>query len=1062
LKISAALGAGKGGPEYLKRFFSEGREALEISRRKIEDALFSFEKAQIFTLHGFALGVLEEFAFDASFFAQDHEDEIDPSENLKKYIKDFLRVELDPDFISSSQLKKLCTFTGKDSEALSNALLRILQKGEKIRWYPPAKQRYDLWNETIRSFGNPSAKDLWHDYAVAAPRLVKSEGRKEQAESLFSSIEKGSCSFQDFEALLGEKELFLASIKFEKTKKENFKLSGLLEEIQKKLVPLHLEACNPKILLLQLAGACKERYEKGKKDHGNYGPDDFVKKLRKALKDPIFSEKIRNRYGALVIDEFQDTDLDQWAVFEMLFSDKKNPSPFVYLVGDPKQSIYGFRSADVYIYLKAKEYFPEESRFRLGTNFRSHPKLVEALNALFLNRMPKNWMILPSSSESLEILPVAANSSYQSSFNDTKKGRVHFLLFEEKKEKSKRLPSPETEKELLIPAIAKEILRLKEESGIPYRGSAVLVKDRYQADAVQKGLAEYGIPSRMQKSLNVKAASFLCMKELLFCLVKPTDLSGLKKVLGGHLAGYSEEEIKGSWENLILQKARESFTFFSKQLKEKGFGIFFSDFLQSASKEKYKTIGMVLLEKESSEYWFDLRRICQILLAYCPEGAYDASILLAFMEKIELEAPSNILEQFCEEEEDQVHVMTLHKSKGLEFDVVFALALGSRYVGKEDYISVRSETGREIATGDFEEEVTRYRNETDAEKLRQLYVALTRAKERVYIPLVLAKVPSIPAKGTGSALELFLAGKDLADYSFEKAYQNIGSFTLDGIKELLETSGDGDITYESGISSEGTFSRREEKKTELVPPPLLDFSFESGRLLSFSSLAEEENKGTEIFFREEKGISETRQLPPGAETGTIIHEILERICKADLHRQEASKLSPLIRKRCKGTSLEGMEILVEDMITSALKAEIRIGNTAFTLSEIPASDMWIEVEFLYPVGASFLKGFIDLVFRFRGKYFILDWKTNILGPKDSDYTEERMKRCMIESKYDLQASIYSTAMKKYIAMFDKRVFSSLFEGVIYFFLRGKKPLSFYPDLNLAHTIQKGDVLWTEE
>ncbi|MBS0627290.1 MAG: UvrD-helicase domain-containing protein [Verrucomicrobia bacterium] len=564
---------------------------------------------------------------------------------------------------------------------------------------------------------------------MIAPRLVNSKKWEKQVHFLFSLVEKGAVSFMEWDRLLQEKELFLDKLSFQE-KGKSYKAPGLFEKLHP-LVSLHKKATDPNILLLQLAKACKKYYDKGKKDKGCFAPDDFIYKLKENLQNPYFKEKIRDKYKALIIDEFQDTDSDQWTIFQTLFLEEKNPCPVVYLVGDPKQSIYGFRNADVYVYLKAKGFFAEDHHFHLGTNFRSHPELVTALNAVFSQGLPEDWMLLPFSSQSLPLRKVAFRSGYNSSFQDVKKGRIHFFLSEEKEEKTKQWPSLETEEKILIPYIAQEICRLQKEERLCYKQVAVLVKDRYQADRVQRVFSEYNIPCQMQKSLDVKGVAFDAMKELLACLINPSDLSSLKKFLGGNLMGYIEKEIQGSWENPFLQKAREYFTLSARQVKHKSFGVFFADFLLSPSKEQEKTVAEALLAKEQQEIYFAIRQLCQILLEYCPEGLYDPKILFDFLEKLQELKPSDILQQFFEQEEDQVHVMTLHKSKGLEFDIVFALALGSRYAGKEDYISVRLKEGKELVALNLDEEFNLHAEETDAEKLRQLYVALTRAKERV-------------------------------------------------------------------------------------------------------------------------------------------------------------------------------------------------------------------------------------------------------------------------------------------------------------------------------------------
>ena len=218
-------------------------------------------------------------------------------------------------------------------------------------------------------------------------------------------------------------------------------------------------------------------------------------------------------------------------------------------------------------------------------------------------------------------------------------------------------------------------------------------------------------------------------------------------------------------------------------------------------------------------------------------------------------------------------------------------------------------------------------------------------------------------------------------------------------------------------------------------------------MLSFSSLIEgKKEEGEKIYLEPPK----EGDLPLGSETGTVIHSILEELCKADLHRNLESGGQKIVERYAKGSCLEGKEDALFKLIQEVVKVPFE--ENLCSLEEILSKDMQTEMEFLYPFRSSFLKGFIDLVFRYKGRYYILDWKSNYLGPNREDYSIEKIEECMKQSGYFLQAAIYTAALKKYLALFEKQKFESVFGGVIYFFLRGVKPYLFQPDL-------KGDFLW---
>jgi ATP-dependent exoDNAse (exonuclease V) beta subunit (contains helicase and exonuclease domains) len=109
--------------------------------------------------------------------------------------------------------------------------------------------------------------------------------------------------------------------------------------------------------------------------------DNLISRLDEALqseKGALLTAELQQHFEVALIDEFQDTDDSQWFIFSSLFA---APTQYLYLIGDPKQAIYKFRGADIYSYLDAQKH--AEHQFTLGHNWRSHPQLVEAVNALF-------------------------------------------------------------------------------------------------------------------------------------------------------------------------------------------------------------------------------------------------------------------------------------------------------------------------------------------------------------------------------------------------------------------------------------------------------------------------------------------------------------------------------------------------------------------------------------------------------------------------------------------------------------------------------------------------------
>ncbi len=1062
LKIRSFLDEETGGPPYLERIRLQGEAKLYQAKQRLEEALCLFDQAEVFTLHGFCLRILQEFAFETRFFAEAEDaEEMQEEEKIKKYLKDFLRIGIDPNVISPSQLRKIIKAQKGGIESFCDQILFVLKRGDKIRSYPSAKESWMLWNQELNSLPKVTKEELWHDFLLLEPRLAKAKKRIQQVESFFTQAESKYCSFEDWDALLEEKEFFLEEIRFEKAYQKKpkeewgFKAIEVLESLAKRFIPLHQRACDPKILFLQLVKEAKSFYDKGRLELAHFSPDDLVAQLQEALANPFFCAKLQNKYKAAIIDEFQDTDALQWDIFEKLFLQWEKSLSILYLVGDPKQSIYAFRKADVYLYLKAAKLLGENARAHLDTNFRSHPKLVEALNELFSFDLPPRWMLLPLTQESLEVRKVKSKPDYPSLLSRDEKGRIHFLIMEEEKDVL-HVPSQELEDRKLFPSIAKEMIRLREEKGYTFSQMAVLVKDRFQAFRLQRALKEFYIPCSFQKNLDVKTSSaYESMKALLTALSAPKSLTALKKILGSSLMGYSAEEIEGSLENIFLQRAREYFLEGALLVQKKGFGAFFESVLLSPSRFEGKTVLEDLLSREDPHLYFELRQLLQILLENVPKALFDPEKLLEFLEEMSfLPSESDLLKGHLEEEEDQVQVMTLHKSKGLEFEIVFALGVASRHLSKEEFVFVQKLGERELAAvSDAEEAFLLKQQELDAEKLRQLYVALTRAKERVYVPVVVFKASQKIPRGAAAPIELLIGARGLFEYQFDAVYEKIESQRLEDFISWLERlEKKALISHEVLLSEESArFKSRIIQKVDLNAPNFLKRTFPKPKLLSFSSLIQDAKQETDVLSIDPKA---DPILPLGSQTGTVIHSILENICKADLHRPFDGRSEAVIKRFAKGSCLEGKEEELFILIERILKVPISIGQETFSLQEIPAADMHLELEFLYPFEGTFLKGFIDLLFRFRGKYYILDWKTNFLGSEESDYSLEKMHQCMLHHDYFLQATIYRSAVQKYLSLFEIKNFEKLFGGAIYFFIRGCVPYPFQPGLSLPSLLGK--------
>jgi exodeoxyribonuclease V beta subunit len=336
-----------------------------------------------------------------------------------------------------------------------------------------------------------------------------------------------------------------------------------------------------------------------------------------------------------------------------------------------------------------------------------------------------------------------------------------------------------------------------------------------------------------------------------------------------------------------------------------------------------------------------------------------------------------------EVDEEAVQIMTLHISKGLEFDVVFALGLASR-------------------TPETEEDAA----ELNAEKQRQLYVAMTRAKKRLYVPIALSQKEA--HSGTHSPMELFC-----------RHLESDGPLT----ERLAALSKTESITIERLPSPLALAPTRPVKPIEaLFSPPPPPGAFTPSYLSSFTTLAQ----GSEVRLGENKAEGFTLQsMPRGAETGIAVHEIFETLFSSlkPIWRNPAA-IDALVAERLRFSPLLPWQEAIQQMVRNTVTLPLQAEGEFFSLSELEPHQLQAEVEFLFSTPPHFVKGFIDLIICHRSHVYFLDWKTNWLA----DYEASSLQSAMKAHDYGLQASLYAEAIQRH--------FKRDYGGAFYLFVRG--------------------------
>jgi len=882
----------------------------EEAIRHLTDALAAFDRCQIFTIHGFCYRMLKEFAFEAKVGALSNPDEgVKIPEKLRQAAADFLENGIESSLLCPEQLSLL--FKQFDSfDEMTEKLLRL----DEV--------------DAMDSFSDILAKckAALHLWKLEESKLLEDfsaleKGYKVQVKGNFEIQIKGLVNFEFFPSLLKEKGTLFdfldpdnRKVKFQEPKFLHY--PGFFDWARLHIAPLVKQKVFP---ILQ--AAWNPIAEKILAEEEYLDPDEILARMKSAVENEHFATCIRAKYAAAIIDEFQDTDAMQWEIFQRLFF--AGTLRALYLVGDPKQAIYRFRKADVYTYLKARDFLGEAHHYLLDTNFRSSKKLIGALNALF----SRDWLHLPKVNRTLPYIAVQAGAKIEANFAD-EKGALHFFIAEGE-------PNALFDA-VFIPYAAREIERLD------LKKCALLVKDRYQAERALDYLKKRGIPAIAKSHTPLgQTIAFQAIRELFDAVLSPRDQSAAKVVLSGPFA-----------------KPDLPLSDYKALLEERGLVPFAREFqLDSDSMQIFEHL-FAWEQKEGFSFEGLKRTLRQLRDLDADEGA----------------------RRRMEVNEEAIQIMTMHISKGLEFDVVFALGLASR-----------TPESTEI-------------EELDAEKLRQLYVAMTRAKKRLYVPLALSEKDPVP--GTHSPMELFARHFEGSLIDQLTALSKTESVTIERIEApiLLPPP-----------------SRTLQPQQSLLPPPAprpVSPSF----LSSFTSLAKTHESDVK-WTESDPALINMQTMPRGPETGIVIHQIFEKIFSSTTSIwRNPSAIDLLVSDHLRSSPLAPWKEPIQQMVRQTMTLPLQADGEFFSLSEI--TQFQVEMEFIFSSAPNFVKGFIDLVFYHGNKVYFLDWKTNWL----EDYGPLHLEKAMKSHDYGLQATLYAEAIKRH--------FRKPFGGAFYLFVRG--------------------------
>ena len=1099
-----------------------------LALQSIQDALVDFDKAAVYTIHGFCQRILHENAFETrSLF--DTELVTDPSGLIQEIADDFWRkhfYNMPPEFISYAFKK------GSGPKFFLNLLAH--KKTPEIKIVPeltqPSLAGLDDYRKICRQLKStwPDSKDrvfkLLKDPALSGTIYGSLTAKSKQtalsrrdlkvlsmAEAMDRYVDANFMTFP----LFNDFEKFTSTKLSVSTRKNHIPPTHAIFDICDELFHkgVDLEAEMEKYFLFLKAECFKfaDRELATRKEKTNIQFfDDLLLTVKKALADQdgnALAQAIRHRYKAALVDEFQDTDTVQYAIFSRIFASKQSA---LFMIGDPKQSIYSFRGADIFSYMKASR--QADSKYTLIENWRANPRLITAINTIFSN--VKTPFVFDE-------IPFEEGVSGKKSA--TVKGEapltIWYLLSDNNKPINKA-----TAISMIARAVAGEISRIitpgsesRSDHGrenVKPGDIAVLVRTNRQAQIIKDHISAKRIPAVLYSAGNIfESHEALEMERILSSIAEPGNERLLRSALVTDMLGIPGQKVDSQSEDPLWWETRfGAFRGYYLLWQQYGFIRMFRLFM---AREKVR--GRLLTFPDGGRRLTNVLHLAEILhqetVAKQP-GITGLIKWLSVQRHTELFDPE-VHQLRLESDEHAVKIVTIHKSKGLEYPIVFCPFgwEGSLIKGQEVAFHDKAENHKltlDLNADQDGHHTARAQNELLAENMRLLYVALTRAQKYCYLIWGRFKAAEtsalayllhssqnhsdgINSKDIVATLQSSVAAKKdeelLADL---KQIASRSDGTIELLPLSLENEGE---DYSHKPPEDQHFCRQFSGKIDTTWK-ISSYSYLISRRLPDEALPDRDayhDTGRSVLQNQWDlpDFSDILSFPKGTRAGIFFHDIFEHL---DFASRDPEYQKKLVVEKLKAY---GFDLQWQDPVCAMLKkvlaAPLQLENTSLTLSDVQDKDRINEMEFYFPLNAltpqklqkifevhgkaeisadfpeqigklsfplaqGFMKGYIDLTLHTKGRYVLLDWKSNFLGSRLEDYNQTALNQTMNNEYYILQYHLYVLALHQYLL---KRVpdyrYETDFGGVFYFFVRGVDPVQ-GPDFGIYKDLPSPDIV----
>ncbi|MDM3866881.1 exodeoxyribonuclease V subunit beta [Proteus faecis] len=832
------------------------------------------------------------------------------------------------------------------------------------------------------------------------------------------------------------------------------------------------------VILVNAIPEIRQGIENEKMRRGEMGFDDLLTRLDRALKregGEALAQAIRERYPVAMIDEFQDTDPQQYRIFDAIYGEYENSG--LLFIGDPKQAIYAFRGADIFTYIQARK--QTSHHYTLNTNWRSAPGMVNAVNKLF---MRSNTPFLFEHIPFIEVSSAEKNQDMAFVYHDKPVSPFNFWLVEGESVSTGNyeqimaaqcaaqirdwLSAGDQQQAWLIEQNAKKTVTSAD--------IMVLVRSRREAILIRDALNLLSIQSvflsNRESVFETNEAKDLLW--LLQAVVTPEKERVLRASLASRLFGFSAKQIddlnrsEAHW-NSYVEKFADYYVLWQKR------GVL--PMLRKIMMDN-QIAENLLVSIDGERRLTDIMHIGELLQETSLQLDSEHALIRWLAQQISHpDAQSESQQMRLESDRNLVRICTIHKSKGLEYPIV-CLPFACNY--QEQKGALYHDRDKFYAKLDIfsrPESLRLADEERLAEDLRLLYVALTRSKFCCYVGVAPL------AKGNKRKSGLTDLHKNALGYLLQQGEEGNSELLHQAIHALLDDNIS--VTTLDNISAH-------RYQPQLAPETNLEAAIfkrqihDNWRITSYSGLTYQHSNrhyhfdlgdiealvqsiapGLDTDAKGEKRQEEIDEnsihhFPRGAVAGTFLHSLLEVLDFSQPIDEQWMQ---------EQLSVQGFDEKWAPLLVTWMETLFHtpLNSQGLCLADIPKSQQLDELQFYLPIEKELssaqltqlisqfdplsrrcpvlqfqqvegmLKGFIDLVFSWEGKYYVVDYKSNWLGESSEDYTQEAMMNAMMDHRYDLQYQLYTLALHRFL---QQRIpdydYKSHFGGIYYLFLRG--------------------------